>query len=82
MIFTYSTSKLNGVLIIMSITKHNVFTHIISKILDANQTYLDTIPSSAKIGSLAPLLLATKRGANVWKNVLKATGGKNNSFTL
>lgn len=82
MTFTSSTSKPSGAHTIMSITKHNVCMLTTSKTSDANPISLDTIPSSVKIGSQAPLLLATKKVANVWKNVLLVTDGKNSNSIL
>lgn len=80
-IFTYSTSKPSGAPIIMSITKHNVYMHITSKILDANPTCLDTTPNCVKIGNPAHLLHVTRKAANVWKSVLSLTVGRSNSST-
>lgn len=79
MISTSFISKPSGALIIMSITKHNVYMHTTSKTSDASPIFLDTIPSFVKIGSQAPLLLATRKDANVWKNVLLVTDGKNSN---
>lgn len=78
---TSSTLRLNGVPIIMSITKHNVCTRITSRISEENQICSAMIPSSAKTGSPVLLLPATKRDAKDWKNVPLVTAGKNNNFT-
>lgn len=79
MISTSFISKPSGAHTITSITKHNVYMLTTFKISDASPIFLDMIPSSVKIGSQAPLLLATRKDANVWKNVLLVMDGKNSN---
>ncbi len=61
---TCFTSRQSGVHLIMSITKLNAFTHTTIRILEDVQTYLCMKSNFAKIGNLAHLSLATKKGVN------------------
>lgn len=80
LIFTSSTSKLNGARTITNIIKHNAYIHITSKTSDANLTSLDMILNFAKTGKVVHSSLATKKDANDLKSASSVTDGKNNSF--
>lgn len=79
LIFIYSTSKLNGVLSIMTIIKLNVFMRITSKIIEENLICSDMILNFVKIGKVELSLLVMKKAVKDYKLANSVMVGKNNN---
>jgi hypothetical protein len=79
LISIYSTSKLNGVLSIMTIIKLNVFMRITSKIIEENLICSDMILNSVKIGKVELSLLVMKKAAKDYRLANSVMVGKNNN---